>query len=43
MIDKNQNVVSNYKGLYIPLNEDIDEPLKTLLDSNFENWEKIKQ
>ena len=43
MTDKNDKLVSYYKGLYIPSNEDVDEPLKTLLDCSFENWEKIKQ
>ncbi|QCX33440.1 hypothetical protein FDN13_06780 [Caloramator sp. E03] len=42
MIDVNGNIIKEYKGLYIPLDENIDEPLKSLIDSSFENWEKIK-
>lgn len=30
------------KWLYIPLNENLEEPLKTLVDIAFENWEKVK-
>lgn len=42
MIDVNEKTIHQFKGLYIPLDENLDEPLKTILDASFENWEKIK-
>lgn len=42
MKDVNGNIIKEYKALYIPLDEKIDEPLKTIIDISFENWEKIK-
>lgn len=42
MKDVNGNNIKEYKALYIPLDEKIDEPLKTIIDISFENWEKIK-
>lgn len=42
MIDVNGKKVSYYRGLYIPLDESLVEPLGTIVDNAFENWEKVK-
>lgn len=42
MVDVNGKRTPNYKGLYIPYDEILPEPLKTIIDNAFENWEKIK-
>lgn len=42
MTDVNGKKVSNFRGLYIPLNEIFEGSFGTILDNAFENWEKIK-
>ena len=42
MIDVNGKVHSNCKALYIPLKCNMEEPLGTIVDNSFENWEKVK-
>jgi hypothetical protein len=42
MIDVNGKIHADCKGLYIPLNENMEEPLRCIVDNAFENWEKIK-
>lgn len=42
MTDVNGKKVSNFRGLYIPLDELLPDPLGTLVDNAFENWEKVK-
>lgn len=33
---------SSCKGLYIPLKEHLPEPLESLVDNSFENWNKLR-
>lgn len=42
MTDINGKKISHCRGLYIPLDENMDEPLRGIVDYAFENWEKIK-
>lgn len=42
MVDENEKEISCFKWFYIPRDENLEEPLKTLVDIAFENWEKIK-
>ena len=42
MTDVNGKEVSYYRGLYLPLEDILAEPLCTIVDNAFENWEKVK-
>lgn len=42
MTDLNGNTLKDFKALYIPYDENLTEPLKSIVDNAFENWEKIK-
>lgn len=42
MMDVNGKIISTCKGLYIPIDENLEEPLRSIVDNSFENWEKIK-
>jgi hypothetical protein len=42
MMDIDGKALHGFKGLYIPRDEKMEEPLHSLVDLAFENWEKIK-
>jgi hypothetical protein len=42
MVDIDGKTLQGFKGLYIPRDEKMEEPMYSLIDLSFENWEKIK-
>ncbi|SKA76562.1 hypothetical protein SAMN05443428_101216 [Caloramator quimbayensis] len=42
MVDIHGKIKKEYKGLYIPLDENIGGPLDSIVENSFENWEKIR-